>query len=65
MKLIAVEALKEMEGAVIAELGAEQAEIFTHSVIVLTGFRVRRTQVLGKFLKYEVRPCSRVNGATS
>ena len=64
LKVIAVEVLKEMEGAVITVLGAEQVEIFTHSVVMLTSFRVRRTQVLGELLKYEVRPCSGVDGAT-
>ena len=64
LKVIAVEVLKEMEGAVVAELGAEQAEIFTHSIVVLTGFRVYGTQALGELLKYKVRAGSGVDGAT-
>lgn len=59
-----IEVLKEMDGAVITELGAEQTEILTHSVIVLTGVSIVRTQVLGELLKDQIRTCSGVNGAT-
>ena len=64
LKVIAVEVLKQMEGAVVAVLGAEQAEIFTHSVVVFTGFRVHRTQALGELLEDQIRPSSGVDGAT-
>lgn len=64
LKIIAVEVLKEMYGAMIAKLRAEQAEIFTHSVIVFAGFRVYGTQALGELLEDQIRPSSGVDGAT-